>query len=40
MVKNQSGSYFREVRKKFVGSEYFDADPGSGMDKIRIRDPG
>jgi hypothetical protein len=41
-VKNQDpdpGSYF-ESFKNIFGLKYFDADPGSGMEKIRIRDPG
>ncbi len=37
----QPGSYFLELRNNFFGLQYFfDADPGSGMEKIRIRDPG
>jgi hypothetical protein len=39
----QAGSYFLELRSHFLGIKIlksFDADPGSGMEKIRIRDPG
>jgi hypothetical protein len=42
----QSGSYFLELRNHFFGFmgvkilEFFDADPGSGMETVRIRDPG
>jgi hypothetical protein len=32
----QPRSYFLELRNRF----FFDADPGSGMEKSRIRDPG
>ncbi len=42
----QPGSYFRELRNNFLGKilKFCDADPGwekfgSGMEKIRIRDP-
>jgi hypothetical protein len=38
----QPGSYFLELRNHFFGLKYFiffDADPGSGMETIRIRDP-
>jgi hypothetical protein len=35
------GSYFRELRNQFFGLnsvlKLFDADPGSGMEKIQIR---
>jgi hypothetical protein len=36
----QLGSYFRELRKNFLVEilQFFDADPGSRMGKIRIRD--
>jgi hypothetical protein len=39
----QPGSYFRELRSNFFGKitkilKFFDADPGSGMEKFRIRD--
>ncbi len=47
---DQPGSYFRELRNHCFGVKilkFFDADPGSGMEKIlildgkfRIRDPG
>jgi hypothetical protein len=36
----QPGSYFLELRNHFFGLRYFkffDADPGSGMEKVRIR---
>ncbi len=36
----QPGSYFLELRNHFWGYnilKFFDADPGSGTDKIRIR---
>jgi hypothetical protein len=37
----QPGSYFLELRNHFLGLKYFFvADPGSWMEKIRIRDPG
>jgi hypothetical protein len=41
----QPGSYFLELRNHFFGFEvkilnFFDADPGSGMETVRIRDPG
>jgi hypothetical protein len=35
-------SYFLELRNHFLGLKilkFFDADPGSGMETIRIRDP-
>jgi hypothetical protein len=35
----QTGSYFRELRNNFWGVKilkFFDADPGSGREKIRI----
>ncbi len=38
----QPGSYFRELRKIIFWvkiHKFFDADPGSGIEKIRIRDP-
>jgi hypothetical protein len=37
----QPGSYFRELRNHFFWvkiPKFFDADPGYGMEKIRIRD--
>jgi hypothetical protein len=37
----QPGSYFVELRNHFFGVKtlkFFDADPGSGMEKSRIRD--
>ncbi len=37
----QPGTYFRELSKNCFGLKYlkfFDADPGSGIEKIRIRD--
>ncbi len=40
----QPGSYFLELRNHFFGLKYlnkfFDADPGSGMEKSRIRESG
>ncbi len=39
----QPGSYFLELRNHFFGVKilkFFDADPGSGMETVRIRDPG
>jgi hypothetical protein len=42
----QPGSYFQELRNHFFGVKlykilkFFDADPGSGMETIRIREPG
>ncbi len=42
----QPGSYFLELRNHFFGFygvkilKFFDADPGSGMETVRIRDPG
>jgi hypothetical protein len=42
----QPGSYFLELRNHFFGFfgvkilEFFDADPGSGTETVRIRDPG
>jgi hypothetical protein len=39
----QPESYFRELRNLFFWVsilKFFDADPGSGMEKIWIRDPG
>jgi hypothetical protein len=38
---NNPGSYFQDLRNHFLGVnilKFFDADPGSGIDKIRIRD--
>jgi hypothetical protein len=34
----QPGSYFRELRNNFWGLKHLNADPGSGMEKILIRD--
>jgi hypothetical protein len=38
------GSYFLELRNHFFGlnkiHKLFDAYPGSGMETVRIRDPG
>jgi len=38
-----SGSYFLKLRNHFFwlfwGLKYFDEDPGSGMETVRIRDP-
>jgi hypothetical protein len=39
----QPGSYFLELQKPFFWVKilkFFDADPGSGMETVRIRDPG
>jgi hypothetical protein len=39
----QPGSYFLELRNHFLWVnilKFFDADPGSGMETVRIRDPG
>jgi hypothetical protein len=42
----QPGSHFLELRNHFFGFlgvkilKFFDADPGSGMETVRIRDPG
>jgi hypothetical protein len=42
----QPGSYFLVLRNHFFGFfgvkilKFFDADPGSGMEKVWIRDPG
>jgi hypothetical protein len=42
----QSGSYFLELRNHFFGFfwvkilKFFDADPGSRMETVQIRDPG
>jgi hypothetical protein len=38
----QPGSYFLELRNHFLVKIliFFDGDPGSGMETIRIRDPG
>jgi hypothetical protein len=33
----EPGSYFPELRNNFL-LKFFDADPGSGMEKIQIRD--
>jgi hypothetical protein len=39
----QPGSYFRELINHFFGVKilkFFDADPESGIETVRIRDPG
>ncbi len=39
----QPGSYFLSLETifmLFLGLKYFDEDPGSGMETVRIRDPG
>jgi hypothetical protein len=39
----QPGSYFLELRNHFLvflRLKYFDEDPGSGMETVRIRDQG
>jgi len=42
----QPGSYFLELRNHFFAYlgvkilKFFDEDPGSGMETVRIRDPG
>jgi hypothetical protein len=42
----QPGSYFLELRNHSFGFfgvkilEFFDTDPGSGTETVRIRDPG
>ena len=42
----QPGSYFIELRNQFFGYlevktlKFFDADPGSGMETVLIRDTG
>jgi hypothetical protein len=42
----QPGSFFLELRKDFFAFfgvkilKFFDEDPGSGMETVRIRDPG
>ncbi len=36
-------SYIPELKNNFFGAKllkFFDGDPGSGMEKIRILDPG
>ncbi len=44
--KELPGSYFPELRNHFFGFlgvkilKFFDADPGSGMETVRIPDPG
>jgi hypothetical protein len=43
MIRDEKpGSYFLELRNHFWVKilKHFNADPGSGMEKIRIRDPG
>jgi hypothetical protein len=40
-IDEQPGSYFRELENNFFWVnilKFFDADPGSGIGKIRIRD--
>jgi hypothetical protein len=39
---NNTDPYFRELRNHFwaIILKFFDADPGSGMEKIQIGDPG
>jgi hypothetical protein len=41
---DKPGSYFRELRNQPIVWDrifkLFDGDPGSAMEKIRIRDPG
>jgi hypothetical protein len=39
-LNNRIIQYFRELKNKFLGKilKFFDADPGSAMEKIRIRD--
>jgi hypothetical protein len=42
-MNNPPGSYFLELRNHFFWVKtlkFFDADPGSGMETVRIRDPG
>jgi hypothetical protein len=39
----QPGSYFLKLRNHFFGVKilkFFDSDPGSGLETVRIRDPG
>jgi hypothetical protein len=38
----QPGSYFLELRNHILVKilKFFDADPGSGMERIRVRNPG
>jgi hypothetical protein len=42
----QPGSYFLELKNHFLAFfgvkilKFFDEDPGSGMETVRIRDPG
>jgi hypothetical protein len=42
----QPGSYFLELKNHFFAFlgvkilKFFDKDPGSGMETVRIRDPG
>jgi hypothetical protein len=43
----QPGSYFQELRNHYFFGffgvkilKFFDADPGSGLETVRIRDPG
>jgi hypothetical protein len=43
ILYEQPGSYFLELRNHFFGVKtlkFFDADPGSGMETVQIRDPG
>jgi hypothetical protein len=42
-MDEQPGSYFRELRKHFLGLKYLNSlmlirDPESGIDTVRIRD--
>jgi hypothetical protein len=46
-LDEQPGSYFSELKKPFFCFfwgvkilKFFDEDPGSGMETVRIRDPG
>jgi hypothetical protein len=44
--EEQPGSYFLELRNHFFAFfgvkilKFFDEDPGSGMETVRIQDPG
>ncbi len=41
ILDEQPGSYFLELRNHFLGVKilkFFDTDPGSGMETVRIRD--
>jgi hypothetical protein len=43
-IRDEQPSYFLELRNHFFGFfwvkiiKFFDADPGSGMETVRIRD--